>query len=243
VNKQFSNYWFSTGTPGFLIALLRQKGIGLELRETIQVSMRALDSIDIHNIPLFTLLFQTGYLTIIDYDAEDGLCMLDYPNREIRESFKYYLMEAFSYATLDVLQTELIRMRRAVVDKNFEKFCNAVKTLFAGIPHNLHVPRESYYHSLFHFMFDLLGFRPQSEVASSRGKADLVLETADSVIVFEFKYDSSAQAALDQIMQKKYYEKYMYKNKRIVLVGININFKNKDVEFEWIVGNENAISK
>lgn len=82
-------------------------------------------------------------------------------------------------------------------------------------------------------MFDLIGMRPQSEVASSHGKADLVLETVDTVFVFEFKYDSSAQQALDQIIQKKYHEKYMRKNKAIILVGIAINFKDKNVEFEW----------
>lgn len=125
-------------------------------------------------------------------------------------------------------------MRKAFADKDFALFCNAIKTLFAGIPHNLHIPRESYYHSLFHFMFDLIGMRPQSEVASSRGRADLVLETPDNVFVFEFKYDDFAQAALDQIMHKKYYEKYMHKGKAITLVGIAMNFGNKDLSFEWV---------
>ncbi|HEV2600939.1 MAG TPA: AAA family ATPase [Candidatus Babeliales bacterium] len=232
-NKEFANYWFNTGSPGFLIALLRQKGINLEIHSIIEVSARGLDSIDIHNIPLFTLLLQTGYLTIVDYDSLTEIFTLDYPNQEVRESFKDYLMQAFAYTTPDVLQMELVRMRRALQTKDFESFCNAVKTLFASIPHNLHIARESYYHSLFHFMFDLLGMRPQSEVASSRGKADLILETANSFVVFEFKYDSSAQEALNQIMQKKYYEKYMHKNKAIILVGINMNFKEKNVEFEW----------
>ena len=113
------------------------------------------------------------------------------------------------------------------------QLCDIIKTLFAGIPYNLHVAKEAYYHSLFHFLLDLLGMRPQSEVASSGGKADLVLETADSIIVFEFKYDDSAQAALDQINRKKYYEQYRYKNKSIILVGINFNFKDKQLTLEW----------
>ncbi len=89
-------------------------------------------------------------------------------------------------------------------------------------------------HSLIHFMFDMLGMRPRSEVASSRGRSDLVLENAESVMVFEFKYNKSAQAALDQILERKYYEKYMYKGKAITLVGIDFNFKNKTLELEWL---------
>ncbi|MCX5925579.1 MAG: AAA family ATPase [Candidatus Dependentiae bacterium] len=232
-SKEFANYWFNTGNPGFLIALLRLNGIDLEIHDTIQLSIKSLNAIDIQNIPLFPLLFQTGYLTIVDYNAQTEIFTLDYPNKEIRESFKDYLMQAFSYASNAVIDKELAKMRSALTHKNFEQFCNAVKTLFAGIPHNLHIAKEAYYHSLFHFMFDLLGMKPKSEEATSRGESDLVLETPDSVMVFEFKFSKTAQDALDQIMHKKYHEKYMHKNKAIILVGINVNFKEKQLEFEW----------
>ncbi|HEV2600704.1 MAG TPA: AAA family ATPase [Candidatus Babeliales bacterium] len=236
-NKAFANYWFKTGSPGFLIALLRQKGIHLEINAPIEMSMKGFDTIDIHDIPLFALLLQTGYLTIVDFDSSDNIFTLDYPNQEVRESFKDYLVRAFAYTTPDTLEMELVRMRRALLHKDFATFCNAVKILFAGIPYNLHIPRESYYHSLIHFMFDMLGMRPQSEVASSRGRSDLVLETASTIFIFEFKYDSSAQEALDQIIQKKYYEKYMRDKKEVILAGINLNFKDKGVEFEWVQHN------
>jgi len=233
-NKRLSNYWFNTGNPGFLIALLRLNGIDLELHETIQLSIKSLNAIDIQNIPLFPLLFQTGYLTIVDYNTQTEIFTLDYPNKEIRESFKDYLMQAFSYASNAVIEKELAKMRSALTHKNFEQFCLSVKTLFAGIPHNLHIAKEAYYHSLFHFMFDLLGMKPKSEEATSRGESDLVLETADNVMVFEFKFSKTAQDSLDQIMHKKYHEKYMHKNKAIILVDINVNFKHKELELEWL---------
>ncbi|MCX5925190.1 MAG: AAA family ATPase, partial [Candidatus Dependentiae bacterium] len=232
--KEFANYWFNTGNPGFLIALLRVKGLSLEVHEPIKIPLYGFNALDIYNIPLLTLLMQTGYLTIVDYDTSTEIFTLDYPNKEIRESFKKYLMQAFSYANQEVIGIEITHMKDALAHKNFEQFCNAVKTLFAGIPHNLHIAKEAYYHSLFHFMFDLLGMKPKSEEATSRGESDLVLETADSVMVFEFKFSKSAQDALDQIMHKKYHEKYMNKNKAIILVGININFKHKELEFEWL---------
>jgi hypothetical protein len=107
VNKQFSNYWFSTGTPGFLIALLRKNDVDLDMDGAIYISVRDLDHGDIHSIPLYTFLLQTGYLTIVDYDAETGLFTLDYPNREARESFKDYLLQAFPYATSAAIEMEL----------------------------------------------------------------------------------------------------------------------------------------
>jgi len=233
-DKEFSNIWFNTGSPSFLIPLLRLKGTSLEIPNVIKATISSFNAFDIKNIPVVALLLQTGYLTIIDYDVTTEMFTLDYPNREVRESFKNCLMQAFAYATPEVLDMALIRMRRALACKNFEEFCRAIKSLFAGIPHNLHIPVEAYYHSLFHLMFDMLGMRPQSEEASSRGESDLVLESADNVFVFEFKYDKTAQEAFDQIIRKKYHEKYMYKGKPVVLVGIDINFKNKDLELEWV---------
>lgn len=109
-NKKFANYWFNTGSPGFLIALLRQKGIHLEVNEPIKMAMKGFESIDIHNIPLYALLIQTGYLTIVDYDSSDNVFTLDYPNQEVRESFKDYLVQAFAYTTPDTLEMELVRM-------------------------------------------------------------------------------------------------------------------------------------
>ncbi|MCX5925628.1 MAG: AAA family ATPase [Candidatus Dependentiae bacterium] len=232
--KEFANYWCNGGNQEFLIALLRAKGMSLATNEHIEIRLYGFNALDIEDIPLLTLLMQTGYLTIVNYDPEMNTVTLDYPNKEIRESFKNYLMQAFTYASPTVIDKELVKMRGALTHKNFEQFCNAVKTLFAGIPHNLHIAKEAYYHSFFHFMFDLLGMKPKSEEATSRGESDLVLETADSVMVFEFKFSKTAQDALDQIMHKKYHEKYMHKNKAIILVGINVNFKEKQLEFEWL---------
>lgn len=233
-NKKFANYWFATGNPGFLIALLRLKGMDLELHKTIKVTLDSINAIDMNNLPLFTLLVQTGYLTIVDYDPSTEECILDYPNQEVRESFKKYLMQAFAYIAPDALTMALSRIKNTLADKNFEQFCDEVKTLFAGIPHNLHIKQERYYHSLFHFMFDLLNMRPQSEVASSHGEADLVLETSDSIIVFEFKHNDTPEAALEQIINKKYHEKYKHKNKTVILVGIAVSFKNKTIDLEWV---------
>ncbi len=233
-SKKFSNVWFNTGSPSFLIPLLQLNGTSLAMPDVIQATINSFDAFDINNIPLITILLQTGYLTIVDYDPSTELFTLDYPNREVRESFKKYLMLAFSYASAETLEMSLVRMRSALIFKDFEEFVLAVKSLFASIPYNLHIPHESYYHSLFHLMFDMLGMRPQSEVASSRGRSDLVLETAKNILVFELKFNKTAQEALDQIIAKRYHEKYMHKGKEIVLIGLNFAFSDKALALEWL---------
>jgi len=231
--KEFSNYWFDTGTPGFLIPLLRSKGKILEIPDLIKVPAASFNAFDIKDISLYALLVQTGYLTIVDYDPETRIFTLDYPNREIREAFKNYLLQAFTYKNYGEIAEELSLIRAGIESKNFEQCFHAIKTLFAGIPYDKQIPREAYYHSLLHLLFDVTGMRPRSEEYSSRGRADLVLETADMVAIFEFKFNSSAQKALDQILEKKYYEKYENKNKTIILIGVNFSFKNKNLEFKW----------
>ena len=190
-----------------------------------------------------TSLF-SGLNNLVELSFEPAvaeLFTLDYPNREIRESFKNYLMQAFAYTTPEALEMALVRMRSALAVKNFEEFFKVVKSLFAGIPYNLYIAHESYYHSLFHLMCDMLGMRPQSEVSSSRGRADLVLETNDNVIVFELKHNDSTQVALNQIIEKKYYEKYLCENKKIILIGVNVVYKDKDLVFEWLSQDQKAI--
>jgi len=232
-DKRFSNYWFDTGTPGFLIPLLRTKSEALEIPETIQVPVSSFNAFDIKDISLYALLVQTGYLTIVNYDPETQFFTLDYPNREVRESFKNYLLQAFAYTTSGDIANKCAQMVAAINSKDFEKFFDTVKAFFANMPYNLHIKQEAHYHALFHLLFDVLGMQPKSEDASSQGRADLVLETSDSIIIFEFKLNSTVQKALDQILERKYYEKYLNKNKTIILLGVNFTFKNKKLAFAW----------
>lgn len=233
-NKQeINNYWFATGTPSFLISFLRSQGSAILLKNKVKLHVQDLMAFDIADIPLFTLLLQLGYLTIVGYEPTTKILTLDYPNREVRESFQNYLIRVFAYASHTDVMVQSESMRSALFANDFTRFFHAVKTLFAGIPYNLHISKESYYHSLLHLTIDMLGMSPSSEEASSKGRADMVVETKDSIIIFEFKHGASPQEALQQIEEKKYYAKYTNKNKAIVLVGANIDFRDKELFFEW----------
>ena len=241
-SKKFSNYWFSTGTPGFLIKLLRSKYSLEELRSSFEMSEESLGNFDINDIPLVTLLFQTGYLTITGtttiyneaLKTSKILYKVSYPNAEVRESFKNYLILAFAHTSAGQLYSSLDEMRQAYETKNIELLCTTLRALFANIPHNLHISQERYYHSLFHLLCDQLGFKVHSESPTSIGRIDLTIETNKYIYVHEIKFNKTREEAIDQILQNRYYEKFLNKNKEIVLVGIAFNMKDKLLRLDWI---------
>lgn len=229
-DKELSNYWFKSGTPSFLIHLLKQKAENLKDFKNIKIDATGLESFEIDEIPLITLLFQTGYLTISDYDPKTKLFVLNYPNYEVAESFTEYLLAAFTQTkTVDVKQFS-INLLDALKAHNFDRFCDLLKTFFAHIPYQLHVKNEHFYHVLMQALFTLLSLDAQSEYSTDKGRADLVLELENEVFVFEFKFDSSAQIALQQIKDRNYYERFLHQGKSIILVGLAFKYVNEKLQ-------------
>lgn len=232
-NQSRENYWFESGTPSFLITLLKTQYTDLQDIDTIELSKDSLGTFDIGNIPLITLLFQTGYLTIVGYNTNAETYKLDYPNLEVEESFKKYIVAALTRANPVVVDRSIKRITAALQQNDLEAFCRHLQILFAHIPYNLHVSQERYYHSLFQFMGTLIGIDMQSEVATDKGRIDLVAKTSKRIYLFEFKFNTDPAVALAQIERQKYYERYLHENKEIVLVGLSFNRPEKQLVIEW----------
>jgi hypothetical protein len=232
--KEFKNFWLETGTPYFLIELLKKQYREIEDIETAQLSSESLGSFEVEDIPLIPILFQTGYLTISHYNTETGLYKLDYPNNEVRISFKKYILVSITQTNPRNIEKTIIQFKEALRSNNIELFCNTLKSLLANIPYQLHVENEAYYHSLLHILIDLLGIEGQSEISTSKGRIDLVIETKQRIFIFELKFRSAGQKALDQINKKQYYEKYLRLKKQITLVGLSFNIKNKELILDWV---------
>jgi hypothetical protein len=228
------NYWFETGTPSFLISILRNKRSSLKNITQGRVSVSSLGTFSIENIPLITLLFQTGYLTIKDYKPKTRKYKLGMPNKEVELSFEKNLLSAFTYLDEPDVESTLEQIREALEHNRIQEFCIQLKSLFANIPYQLHLEEEKYYHSLFQFMGSLLGMDAQSEVSTNRGRIDLTLITKKYIYLFEFKFNQDAAKALRQIESKKYYEKYLGQEKRIILVGISFNRNQKEFALEYV---------
>ncbi len=230
---EIENYWFESGTPTFLITIIRQKYRSLKNVERGKVSVSSLGTFNIENIPLITILFQAGYLTIKDYNHKTRKFTLGSPNQEVLISFQKNLLSAFTYADEPDVENYLEQIKEALEKKDIEQFCLHVKSLFANIPYHLHLEEERYYHSIFQCMAYLLGMDAHSEVAMNKGRIDLVLVTKKYMYLLEFKFNHSARKALKQIESKKYYEKYLGQGKKIVLLGISFNRKENEFTIDY----------
>jgi Predicted AAA-ATPase/PD-(D/E)XK nuclease superfamily len=232
-DKVFRNFWFSTGSPNFLIAQMR-KHTQFAVENSI-VNNITLEKYDIENLELIPLLFQTGYLTVKEIDVMTGDMVLDYPNKEVRESMYQFLIDDLAK---DPYRTHTGRtmqdLNKAFMSKDLLQVKEIINGLLADMPfHTFDKQTEGLYHGLVHLIFSYLGMFVQSEVHSSRGRADAVVQTLTDIFIFEFKFNKTAQEALDQIYNKKYADKYRTSNKPITGIGLNFNPNERQID-GWI---------
>lgn len=230
------NYWYDSGTPQFLARYIKTQYPDIEGLSSLELRPHSLGTFQIESIPLIPLLFQTGYLTIQHYNKEKDTFQLNFPNFEVEESFKKLIVTTLSGITLFNLETITSQILNAVKNNNIENFCAILKTLLAHIPYTLHLKHESYYHSLFQFLISMLSLESQSEILTNHGRIDLVIFSEKYIHLFELKLNCEPQKALQQIFDKKYYERFASLNKKIVLVGLSFltekKFDIKYVTFE-----------
>ncbi|MEZ4988637.1 MAG: AAA family ATPase, partial [Saprospiraceae bacterium] len=228
--KRFYNFWFATGTPTFLVQILKQEGM-FDLHFPA-MNLNGFESFDLERLKPVSILFQTGYLTIQSKD-EDGLVLLDYPNKEVRDSMLEVLIEGFVGVDAEFSSALIIKIRNAFRDNNLEAFVRILQGVFKGLPYFLHERYpEKFFHAAIHLLFSLLNVRIRSEVCTSDGRVDSVVETDSHVYILEYKLDESAAAALEQIRRKQYYQAFWQLGKPVVGVGINFSSETKNIA-DW----------
>ncbi len=177
------------------------------------------------------LLFQTGYVTIKDVD--DVLFTLSYPNYEVKTSFLQHLMASFTKELEGTQSSKFMILSRYLKDENFDDFFGTVNSIFASISYTLKTEKnEAYFHTLFYLMVLASGMNVSSEVITSQGRIDLVVEFNEKIYIIEFKCNQSAKAGLKQIKEKGYADRYKKTGKKLILMGINFSSEKKNVE-EW----------
>ncbi len=219
--KKISNYWFESGTPSFLIKIAKQQDIGKFDYEDCQVSASAFSTFDLDSIRLIPAFYQTGYLTLKEVDEQDNIYHLGFPNQEVRDSMSGYLAANLVHADKEDVDFSIGHIRKALRANNVEAFVELLQSLFANIPARLHIPEERYYHSLFQLICNLLGVDAHSEINTSKGVIDVVIELPIRIFVIEIKLGHTAQIAFKQIRDKHYADKYKLKQKPITLVGLS----------------------
>lgn len=230
----FQNFWFSTGTPTFLVDKLKEHN-QFDF-EQLEVSEYAFDSFELDRISPTTLLFQTGYLTIKHYDEKFDLYHLSYPNKEVKQSLINYLLASYSYVDTGHVKPFIAKIQQALAKHDYETLVGLFNSLFASIPHQIFLAKqEAYFHSIIFLSLHLLGYYIQSEVSHHKGRLDAVVQTSDTIFVIEFKLNQSATIALEQIKKQEYAKPYLAQtDKRVVLLGLNLNPDEKAID-DWKV--------
>lgn len=234
----FDNYWFSTGTPTFLIDLIKEQKVLPETFEGIKVKDLTGSSLNMRNFPLVPLLYQTGYLTIQKTEREGFIdyFYLDYPNYEVKDSFLTYITAAFLEKDEFEVQPEAIALRDALKAEDLDAFVKHLTSFLTDIPSRLHIPQEAYYHSLVYLILRLVGAKAFLEKETDKGRIDAVVELPNHIYIIEFKFGKGkrikrvstlSQNAIKQIEANKYYESYLSSNKKVILLGLG--FLNKQL--------------
>jgi hypothetical protein len=231
--RVFKNYWFSTGSPDFLIEQMRKHN-RFDVENSV-VDSALLDKYDIENLSLIPLLFQTGYLTVKELDAMTGEMLLDYPNKEVRDSMYLFLIDDLAKNAYRTNTGRTIQdMNAAFVSKDLAQVRTILNAILADLPSETFKNQtEGLYHGLIHVIFSYLGQFVDSEVHSSQGRADAVVQTSTDVFVFEFKFNKTAEEAITQIQAKKYADKYRASNKTITGIGVNFNGDSRQID-AWL---------
>lgn len=231
---EFDNYWFDTGTPSFLMELVKKTDFDFENVLTRPVSKMAFKAFEIDKIDPLSLLLQTGYLTIKNsfQDFNTTFYHLDFPNFEVRSSFDTYLLNAYTDIPKDDLELIAVSLARHVRSGNADGFMNDLKSFLKKIPYEIQLPREKYYQTVIFLVFLLLGVHIDAESQTGDGRIDAVAAYGEWIYLFEFKINQSAEAAFDQIMRKEYFRKYLHTGKRTVVIGANIDIEKRQIT-DW----------
>lgn len=231
---KFGSYWFETGTPTYLVKLLKKHHYDLERMAHEETDAQVLNSIDSESTNPIPVIYQSGYLTIKEYDEEFGMYRLGFPNREVEEGFVRFLLPF--YAKVDKVESpfEIQKFVREVRSGDYNSFFRRLQSFFADTTYEVIREQELHYENVLFIVFKLVGFYTQVEYHTSEGRVDLVLQTDKFIYVMEFKLNGTAEEALQQINEKHYALPFASDERKLFKIGINFCSETRNIE-KWVV--------
>ena len=223
---KFSNYWDTTGTPSFLVELMRKQSYDYEAALKMWYGESIFAAYELEKLDITGLLWQTGYLTIKDIreDAFGMLYRLDFPDREVQSTFTSRLIKTYAGSGAeDELLAQMRAFGQAINNDDLDGFLTIFQSFLANIDYKLHIPDEKYYQSIFFLVFKFLGASIEAESCTNEGRIDAYVRTSKAVYLFEFKLNKSAKKAVSQIVDRHYYEKFQSCGLPIRMIGVNFN--------------------
>ena len=232
--KRYGSYWFNTGTPTYLVELIKKADFNLEELSDYIASEDQLASIHVDDIDPIPVLYQSGYLTVVGYDSRFNLFTLNYPNEEVKSGFINFLLPFYSRIKEKQAQTIISKFVSCLELGNANEFMQQLQILMAGTPYDLVKDTENHYQNVMYIITKLMGLYVQVEYRTINGCIDLLIATADYLYIIELKFNGTAQQAIDQIKNKEYSLPFEQQNRKIIKIGANISKETRNIE-EWLI--------
>ena len=228
--KVFDNFWFQTGTPTFLVELLKRSDYDLRtLIDGIEAPASSFMEYRVDANNPIPLIYQSGYLTIKDYDREFGNYLLEFPNDEVRYGFINFLIPYYTSMANDDQGFYIGKFVQELRSGDYDSFLTRLQAFFADFPYELSDKTERHYQVVFYLVFKLMGQFTDAEVRSARGRADAVVKTPKYIYVFEFKLNGTAEQALRQIDDKGYLIPYQSDGRELVKIGVEFSAEQRNI--------------
>ena len=233
-NNKIDNYWFGSGTPTYLIEMLRKYHVVPMGMEGIRARTSTFDAPTERLTSIYPLLYQSGYVTIKDYDSDNEIYTLGIPNSEIRVGLMSSLLPEYVQTYSDQGQLTIADMYKQLLHGNMDEALRLMQTFLSSVPYCENANSEGHYQQLLYVMFSLFGLYVDLEVRTATGRVDMVLKMPDKVYILELKFNKSAEEALRQIDVKNYPVRFQQYGLPIVKVGVNFDGTTRTLS-EWII--------
>lgn len=237
--EQIGNYWFATGTPTFLVNMIREFHTDITKIDGSLASAQEFDAPteDMHSIlPLF---YQSGYITIKDYDPILDSYTLGFPNEEVKVGLLYTLVPYYVDRDTNLTRNTVGQMYLALRRDNIDEALDIARSFFAGIPYEEGTLKdaptsEGHFTAMLYVMFSFLNLYVYAQVRTAKGRMDILLKTDTAIYVMELKINGSVDDALQQINDKGYAIPFEADGRKVVKVGINFSTEDRTIK-EWKV--------
>ena len=233
-DRRVDSYWFASGTPTYLIEMMRKFGVAPSQIGCTRVMASAFDAPTERMTSLTPLLYQSGYTTIKDYNPISGLYTLDIPNNEIRVGLMESLLPNYVQSAANEGLTAIADMYMAMLEGDLDGMLHQLQQFLLTVPYCENTNYEGHYQQMLYVIFSLLGRYVDVEVRTATGRVDMVMQAFGKLYLFELKLNRSAAAAMQQINLNDYPARFSQCGLPIVKVGINFDTATRTLS-DWVI--------
>ena len=227
---EFKEYWFETGTPSFLVKMMKETSYDVTRLSGDEVGSSLLTNVDSAFANPVPFLYQAGYLTIKDYDKEYKLYKVGFPNKEVKDGFLNYLLNFYAPVQAESTDALISRMSRDIRSGNAEGFMQKLEALFAKTSYQIQGDSEKDFQYAMYIILELMGEYVEVEKATSNGRIDVLLQTREHIYIIEIKINDTAEAALQQIEEKVYARRFADDKRKIFKIGVRFTTENRCID-------------